>query len=340
MSAIVGSRILVTGGAGFIGSHLVDTLLARGADGVVVLDNLANGKRANLAHLDPSPQFTFIEGDIRDRDARASVLADVDIVFHLACLGVRHSLHDPVQNHDVNAAGTLQMLIHAHQLGVRRFVYVSTSEVFGTAQYAPMDERHPTWPETVYGGAKLAGEAYTRAFFRTYGMDTVVVRPFNTYGPRSHFEGDSGEVLPRTIVRVLSGLNPIIFGDGEQTRDYMHVLDTARAIAMVGETDGVTGQTINLGSGSEISITALCRTVARAAGRPDLEPTYRDARPGDVRRLIGNAALMRQLTGFEPTIGFDEGVRELVEWFRDGQLDEMVAQIADVNWLSENVSVS
>ena len=339
MTAIAGTTVLVTGGAGFIGSHLVDTLLARGAAAVTVLDNLANGSANNLAHLAGDPRFSFVEGDIRDEDAAVSALAGVDTVFHLACLGVRHSLHDPFENHDVNASGTLNMLMQARRLGVRRFVYVSTSEVFGTAQYAPMDERHPTWPETVYGGGKLAGEAYARAFFRTYGMQTVVVRPFNTYGPRSHFEGDSGEVLPRTIVRVLAGLRPVIFGDGEQTRDFMHVSDTTRALALIGESDAAIGQTINLGSGTEITMTDVCRTVAVKSGRPDLAPEYLDARPGDVRRLIGNAAFVRSLTGFEPSVSFDEGVAELIDWFRKGKVDDMAARVADVNWVAEEEAV-
>jgi UDP-glucose 4-epimerase len=339
MSAIRGSRILITGGAGFIGSHLVDTLLGRGAEHVRVLDNLSNGSRANLAHLENESRFELLEGDIRSDGPRAVAMADVDIVYHLACLGVRHSLHDPIENHRVNAEGTLRMLQEALECETEMFVYVSTSEVFGTAQYAPMDERHPTWPETVYGGGKLAGEAYTRAYFRTHGLATAVVRPFNTYGPRSHFEGDSGEVLPRTIVRLLAGLRPVIFGDGEQTRDFMHVSDTAAALALVGDTDGIAGQTINLGSGSEISINELCAAVAIAVGRPDLTPEHLEARPGDVRRLLGDPSVMNSLTGFVPRVGFREGVAELVEWFRvsGGDIPEMLRRIDVRNWLPEPV---
>jgi len=335
-TTLAGLRVLVTGGAGFIGSHLVDTLLAGGAAHVRVLDNLVNGTRQNLAHLADDPAVRIIVGDIRDEQARAAALEDVDIVYHLACLGVRHSLHQPVENHLVNAGGTLDMLISARERQVRRFIYVSTSEVFGTAQYAPMDERHPTWPETVYGGGKLAGEAYARAFFRTYGMDTVVVRPFNTYGPRSHFEGDSGEVLPRTIVRLQAGHRPLIFGDGEQTRDFMHVSDTAAALALLARTPAVAGQTLNLGSGSEVSVNELCATVADAVGRPDLYPDHVEARPGDVRRLIGDPSLMRALTGFTPRVGFDDGVRDLVDWFsRSPQSrSDMLDRIADRNWLT------
>ena len=337
---LAGARVLVTGGAGFIGSHLVDALLARGVGDVRALDNLVNGSLRNLAHLDANSRFRLIEGDIRDPDARAEALQGVAVVYHLACLGVRHSLHEPFENHRVNAEGSLQMLTDARKAGVRRFIYVSTSEVFGTAQYAPMDERHPTWPETVYGGSKLAGEAYARAFYRTYGMDTVVVRPFNTFGPRSHFEGDSGEVIPRTIVRLLSGRRPLVFGDGEQTRDFMHVSDTAAALVLLGDADGVAGQTINLGSGHEITINELCSAVAVAVGAPTLTPEHLEARPGDVRRLLGDPTVMNSLTGFRPTKSFRDGIADLVEWFRetDIPIEKMLARIEDRNWQPAEVT--
>jgi UDP-glucose 4-epimerase len=341
MSTLQGAKVLVTGGAGFIGSHLVDQLLSAGAESVAVLDNLVNGTRANLAHLDGDSRVRLVEGDIRDEEARSTALGDGDIVYHLACLGVRHSLHEPLENHSVNAEGTLQLLQAARARGVSRFIYVSTSEVFGTAQYAPMDERHPTWPETVYGASKLAGEAYARAHYRTYGMDTVVVRPFNTYGPRSHFEGDSGEVLPRTIVRLLAGLRPIIFGDGEQTRDFMHVSDTAAALVLLASTEGIAGETLNLGSGEEVSMNTLCADVARAVGRPDLKPIHDNPRPGDVRRLLGDPTLTSSLTGFKPRMRFADGVADLVEWFRSGPnaLDDMLTRVEERNWEPTEVTV-
>src|SRR4051794_13838192 len=317
MTTLDGARVLVTGGAGFIGSHLVEELLLRrGAAGVRVLDNLRNGTLENLAEVAEDPRLDVEVGDICDEDTVKRSLDGVDVVFHLACLGVRHSLHDPFENHRVNAEGTLLLLERARAAGTARFVHVSTSEVFGTAQYAPMDERHPTWPETVYGGSKLAGEAYARAAFRTHGMPTVVARPFNTYGRRSHFEGDSGEVIPRTIVRALCGLPPLVFGDGEQTRDFTHVTDTARGLAMLGEADAAVGETVNLGSGSEVTINRLCEIVTTAVGHPELTPTHLEPRPGDVRRLLVDSTVMEQLTGFRPQMPFDEGVADLVQWFR------------------------
>lgn len=343
MTGLHGARVLVTGGAGFIGSHLVDELLGRReAASVTVVDNLVNGSRANLVALGTDPRLDLVAADVRDTDAMADALDGVDVVFHLACLGVRHSLHAPLENHEVNATGTLLLLEQARAAGMSRFVHVSSSEVFGTAQYAPMDERHPTWPETVYGGSKLAGEAYARAAFRTHGFPVVVARPFNTYGPRSHFEGDSGEVLPRTIVRALCGLPGLVFGDGEQTRDLMHVSDTASGLADLGECDAAVGQTVNLGSGSEVTINDLCTTVARLVGRPDLEPVHLDPRPGDVRRLLVDSTRMRSLTGFVPRTSFEDGVAELVEWFRSGPStpQEMLSRIEDTNWASARPSTA
>ncbi|WP_448071220.1 dTDP-glucose 4,6-dehydratase [Georgenia yuyongxinii] len=334
MSVLRNASVLVTGGAGFIGSHLVDELLARhDVHAVRVLDNLVNGREENLEGIGRDERLVLFRADIRDEAALEAALEGVDVVFHLACLGVRHSLHDPSENHDVNAGGTLLVLERAREAAVSRFVHVSSSEVFGTAQYAPMDERHPTWPETVYGGSKLAGEAYARAFHRTYGMRTVVARPFNTYGPRSHFEGDSGEVIPRTIVRALCGLPPLVFGDGEQTRDFMHVADTAAGLAALGKCDAAVGQTVNLGSGSEVSINQLCDIVSRAVGA-DLEPIRMEPRPGDVRRLLVDPTLVRELTRFETKVPFSSGIADLVEWFRrrPETPQAMLARIEDRNW--------
>ena len=329
-----GRTVLVTGGAGFIGSHLVDRLLASEVGAVRVLDNMVNGSYDNLADHSADDRLTVVQADLRDETARDRSMVGCELVFHLACLGVRHSLHDPFENHRVNAEGTLLLLESARRAGVGRFVYVSSSEVFGSAQYAPMDERHPTWPETVYGGSKLAGEAYTRAYHRTHGMDTVVVRPFNTYGPRSHYEGDSGEVIPRTAVRVLAGERPIVYGDGEQTRDLMFVTDTATALNLVGTCGGVEGATINLGSGREVSVAQMCTAIAAAAGQPSLTPVHLEPRPGDVRRRRGDPTLMRGLTGFEAKVPFDEGVASLVEWLR-GRPEapaELLLRVAERNW--------
>jgi UDP-glucose 4-epimerase len=328
-----GAKVLVTGGAGFIGSHLVDRVLADGADEVHVVDSMVNGREENLHQAQATGRVQLHVEDVCDASAMEVRARDVDIVFHLACLGVRHSLHDPIGNHRVNADGTLVVLQAALRADVDMFVHVSSSEVFGTAQHAPMDESHPTWPETVYGAGKLAGEACARAHFRTYRLPVVVARPFNTYGTRSHFEGDSGEVIPRTIVRALCGRPPLVYGDGRQTRDFMHVSDTvAGLVALV--SDRAVGRTVNLGSGTEISINELVTVIAKAAGRPDLEPQHLPDRPGDVRRLLVDPSLVHELTGFVPRTELEHGLEELVAWFanQDETPEEMLRRIEDRNW--------
>jgi UDP-glucose 4-epimerase len=298
--------ILITGGAGFIGSELTRQLCETGAH-IIVVDNLVNGKRENLEGL-PSDQVQLVVEDIRNSERMAELLRGVEIVYHLACLGVRHSIHAPYENHAVNATATLQLLSLAREAGVDRFVSVSSSEVYGTALWAPMSETHPTFPMTVYGASKLAGECYTRAFHRTYGYPTVVVRPFNAYGPRCHHEGDSGEVIPKFMLRALAGRPMLIFGDGTQTRDFTYVADTGFSEAAVGET-------INLGYGKEISINELARSVAQSLGRPDAPMEHDIPRPGDVLRLFADSTKSEKLLGYKPQISLVEGLQKLKDWY-------------------------
>ena len=305
---------IVTGGAGFIGSELVRQLAESGAR-IAVVDNLVNGTRENLAGL-PGDRVTLLEHDIRDVAAYATLLRETEVVYHLACLGVRHSVHSPIENHDVNATATLRLLEASRAAAVPKFVYVSSSEVYGTACWAPMSEDHPTSPSTVYGGSKLAGEAYTRAFHRTYAYPTVVVRPFNTYGPRSHHEGDSGEVIPKFLLRCLAGKPMVIFGDGTQTRDFTFVADSARGIILAGTLAVAVGRTINLGSGSEVTINDLARAVARTAGRPDTDIVHDEGRPGDVLRLCADMSQARALLGYEVRVPLADGLTQLLEWYR------------------------
>ncbi len=306
-------RAMVTGGCGFIGSELVRQLAAQGTK-VFVVDNLVNGRRENLGDLQPD-RVQLMVADIRDGQRMVELLAEVDAVFHLACLGVRHSIHSPQENHEVNATATLQLLAAAMAKGVKRFIYVSTSEVYGTARWAPMTEEHPTYPNTVYGASKLAGECYTRAFYATYGYPIVVVRPFNTYGPRSHHEGDSGEVIPKFLLRCLAGRPMVVFGDGTQTRDFTYVEDTARGIMLAGTTDAAVGRTINLGSGREIAISDLAHKVAKVTGHPDASVIHEIPRPGDVLRLFADTTQACQLLGFQPQVALQEGLVRLRDWY-------------------------
>ena len=305
--------VLVTGGAGFIGSELVRQLAERGHR-VLVVDNLANGRRENLAGL-PGDRVCLEVADIRDAGRIAPLVRQVETVFHLACLGVRHSVHSPQENHEVNATATLSLLKLAREATVRRFVCVSTSEVYGTAQHVPMTEEHPTFPMTVYGASKLAGECYARAFHRTYGYPTVVVRPFNAYGPRCHHEGDSGEVIPKFMLRCLAGRPMIVHGDGRQTRDFTYVADTARGILAAGWADAAIGETINLGSGRETSINDLAAAVAEVVGSLEAPVEHHEPRPGDVRRLWADGTKARRLLDFEPSVDLRTGLASLKEWY-------------------------
>lgn len=306
------AKVLVTGGAGFIGSELVRQLTSQGFE-VTVVDNLVNGKRENIENLSAS-NLRLVIADIRS-PIMPELLKGMDVVFHLACLGVRHSIHSPLENHEVNATATLQLLLQARDNGVGRFVYVSSSEVYGTARQVPMSESHPTFPATVYGSSKLAGERYTSALFQTYGFPTVVVRPFNAFGPRCHHEGDSGEVIPRFLLRALAGKPMVVFGSGNQTRDFTFVTDTAEGILRAGLEPAAVGQTLNLGSGREITVNELARQVAKVAERAETKVVHDNPRPGEVMRLYADNTRSRELLGFEPKITLMEGLKKLKEWY-------------------------
>ncbi len=328
VAALEGARCVLVGGAGFIGSSLARVLLLAGAE-VLVYDNLATGSTANLESCaaDAGRMPGFLHGDVRDAEKLARTLPGARFVFNLACLGVRHSIHSPRENHEVNATGALVLLAEARKAGVERLVHVSSSEVYGTARAAPMTEDHPTDPHTVYGASKLAGECYARAFHRCHGFPAVVLRPFNAYGPRSHHEGDSGEVIPRFIVRALAGESLVVFGDGTQTRDLTHVYDTAAAIARAAIAPGVEGETLNVGSGTEYSVNQLAELVLRLTGGASGRIEHIEPRPGDVLRLVADSSRAVRRLGHRSTVGLEAGVRDLVQ--RTRQLGtERVARLA------------
>lgn len=325
-------KVLVTGGAGFIGSHLVDGLLEAGHQ-VVCLDNLRNGRIENLADARQNPAFTLLTGDILDADTCRQATAGCDTVFHLACLGVRHSLHSPFENHRVNAEGTLNVLEAARAERVKGFYYISTSEVYGETDRFPITEEAPTRPTTVYGASKLAGEHYTLAYRKVSGLPACVIRLFNNYGPRAHHEGDCGEIIPRAIVRALYGQKPFLMGDGSVTRDFLFVRDTVNALIRLMALPVSDIGTLNVGAGTEIRMKELLEKVLRAAGKSELGIEQLDARPADVPRLWVDPARFRSLAGNLPLTDFDKGLGLTVDYYRhEARTRKLIENVQECNW--------
>jgi len=328
---ICGQRVLVTGGAGFIGSHLVELLAP--TNRVTVVDSFSTGLRRNLIHARKLGDVTIVEADIRQSRLMARLMNETDVVFHLAVVCLRESIASPEAAHDVNATATLALLGVAHAAGVQRFVYCSSSEVYGTAVRESMAEDHPLEPTTVYGASKLAGEKYTLAYHKTYGLDCLVVRPFNAYGPRAHFEGFSGEVIPRFVVNALAGRPLVIHGDGEQTRDFTYVADCARGILLAAECDRLVGDVVNIARGAEISVNELAAKIIEQTGSSS-PVEHAEARPGDVRRHHADISKAGELTGYAPQVPIDEGLYLTIEWMREnvGDPEAAARAIEERNW--------
>jgi UDP-glucose 4-epimerase len=319
---------LVVGGAGFIGSELVGQLVAAGRR-VVVLDNLATGSRERLDGV-PSQSVRLVVGSILDRDAVAPLVAEAERVFNLACVGLRHSIHDPAAAHEVNATGAFLLLEAVRNTRVVRLIHVSSAEVYGTAEQAPMDENHSTRPTTIYGASKLAGEAYVRAYHRTYGLPAVILRPFNAYGPN----GDSGEAIPRFMLRAMAGRPLVLFGDGSQTRDFTYFRDTARGMLLAAASDGAIGETVNLGSGREVAIGDLARRISDLAASGRAQVKHDAPRPGNVSRLVADSRKADRLFGWRAQVDLAEGLASVHKWYlsRGETPEELIGDDIARNW--------
>ena len=322
--------ILVTGGAGFIGSHFVEK--AAKTNRIIVYDNFSSSV-LSLDDLNDLGHLKVIRGDILDRDKLTDAMKGVDIVFHFAVACVRLSLSDPKYVHEVNATGTLSALLSAKQAGVKRFIYISSSEVYGTAHGRRISETHQIQPTTVYGMSKYVGEMYTRHFNDMEGLPTIIIRPFNTYGPRSHFEGVYGEVIPRFVIRALNGKQPMIFGTGDQTRDFTYVSDTVEGIMLASKEDSLLGKAINIAYGREIKVAHIAKTVCQVAQLP-FKPIMKPSRPNDVFRHFANIAKAKKLLLWKPTVAIDDGLKRYISWVKKTYPDskKLIEQIPDVNW--------
>lgn len=331
---ITNKRVIVTGGAGFIGSHVVDLLLARQNE-VVIIDDFSTGKWKNIEQHNGNAHFSLHRADILDLERMIAISKSVDLIFHLAVACLRTSIKNPSAVHEINATGTLNMCRAAQENQVKRFVYVSSSEVYGSAVYVPMDENHPLNPMTVYGASKAAGELYALAYWRTYGLPVMSVRPFNTYGPREPSENYRAEVIPKFVLRTMAGLPPVIFGNGKQTRDFTWVEDTALGILQAAECDEMVGQVVNIAYGQEVSIADIAKMIAMEIGGDNQQPDYlQDGRPGDVKRHFADIGKARKLFGYSPTIRIEAGIEKYIQWVKkqDIDLQAWLGQEQICNW--------
>jgi UDP-glucose 4-epimerase len=301
-------KALVTGGAGFIGSNIVRLLLEKGHQ-VVVLDNLLSGYRKNL---DPFPQVQFVEGDVRDAAAVERCATGVEVVFHLAAsVGNTRSIENPIQDAEINVLGTLRVLEAARKQGVRKVVFSSSAGIFGELKTLPIREDHPVEPDSPYGATKLCAEKLCLAYAKLYTLEAVCLRYFNVFGVNQRFDA-YGNVIPIFAHRMLRGEPVVIFGDGEQTRDFVNVRDVAQANYKAGMSRGVSGA-FNVGSATRITINRLVDLMIEAGGMQP-EVRYGPPRKGDVRHSLADVSAAKAAIGFEPSVTLEAGLKEYLDW--------------------------
>lgn len=306
-------RFLVTGGAGFIGSNIVEKLVQAGHK-VRVLDNFSTGRRGNIVHL--LPKIELVEGDIRDLEICRRAVKGVDFVLHQAALpSVQRSIEDPLTTFQVNALGTLNLLVASKEANVKRFIYASSSSVYGDSPKLPKKEDMATFPLSPYAVSKLAGENLCKAFYKSYGLPTVCLRYFNVFGPRQDPNSPYSAVIPRFISALLNGKPPVIYGDGEQTRDFTYIDNVVEANLLACFKEGIEGEVFNIACGEETSVNQLFYTLRELTGKY-IEPNYAPPRPSEVRRSVADISKARQLLGYRPNIGIKEALRYLLKFWK------------------------
>jgi nucleoside-diphosphate-sugar epimerase len=306
------TRFLVTGGAGFIGSHLAEELTRRGA-GVRVVDNLVTGKRRNLDHV---KGVEFIEGDLADVTVARRAVEGCTFVLHQAAIpSVPRSVQDPITSNRANIDSTLNVLVAARDAGVKRVVYAGSSSAYGNTPTLPKHEQMPTGPLSPYALQKLVGEQYMQLFTRLYGLETVTIRYFNVFGPRQDPSSPYSGVISVLISALVDGRQPTIYGDGEQTRDFTYIANVVDGVLRACESPKANGEVINVATGGRISLNQLFQIV-RALTGSSLEPIYGPERAGDVRDSQADITKARELLGYTPTVTLEEGLKQTLEWYR------------------------
>lgn len=316
-------RVLVTGGAGFIASHIATALVERG-DQVRVLDNLCTGFRSNLAHI--ADDIEFIEGDVGDEAVVARAMQGVELVFHQAALAsVQLSVENPLRTHHSCVTGTLNVLQQAVKAGVKRLVYAASSSAYGDRPFVAKRETDATQVLSPYAAAKLAGELYCEAFYHSYGLETVGLRYFNVFGPRQDPASPYSAVIPIFVSAILSGKAPTIFGDGHQSRDFIYVGNVVQGNILASESQAAPGKVFNMGEGRQTSLLQLLDLLAKLLGKP-VTPQFEPPRAGDVRESMADISQARQHLGFEPCTRLEDGLRQTIEYYR--QVDAQRSALA------------
>ncbi|HSL21267.1 MAG TPA: SDR family oxidoreductase [Vicinamibacterales bacterium] len=310
------SCYLVTGGAGFIGSHLAEALVRRG-DRVRVVDNLVTGKRANLAHLGGAVEF--LEADLADLDVARRAVDGCEVVLHQAAIpSVPRSVQDPIASNRANVDATLNVLVAARDAGVRRVVYAGSSSAYGNTPTLPKREDMPTSPLSPYALQKLVGEQYMQLFTALYGLQTVTIRYFNVFGPRQDPSSPYSGVISLFVSALVEGRRPTIYGDGEHTRDFTYVANIVDGVLRACEASQASGEVINVATGGRISLNQLFAAIRDLTGAA-VEPIYADPRPGDVKDSQADINKARTVLGYSPIVPFEEGLRRTLEWYQSAR---------------------
>ena len=318
MSSLKDTKVFFTGGAGFIGSHVVEELLGRGAQ-VTVFDNFSTGRKENLQHLFQNKDLKVLKGDVLDKNELLDTMKNFDIIFHFAAeLEITKGIDDPAADLKTNALGTLNVLETMRKNDLDNLVYASSAGVYGQAQYLPQDENHPLNPQWPYGVSKLAGEKYCIAYYNLYDLKTVSLRYSIVYGPREWYR----RVLTKFIKRVLEKKPPIIFGNGQQTRDFVHIKDCVSATMNAATSKRVAGHIFNVGSEVGTSINELARIVIKLSGK-EMKPIYKNPKLGGMRRKLGELINLtlditkaREMLSYKPNVDLEAGIKNFIEWAR------------------------
>ncbi len=320
-------RILITGGAGLVGSHIADLLVKEGVSEIIVLDNFTRGSRDNLASTQANGPLVIVDGDIRDRQLLANIMQDVDIVFHQAAIRITQCAEEPRLALEVLADGTFNVLEAAVTAGVKKVVAASSASIYGMAEDFPTTEsHHPYNNRTIYGAAKTFNEGLFRSFYEMYGLNYIGLRYFNVYGPRMDIYGVYTEVLIRWMERIVAGQPPLIFGNGEQTMDFVYIEDIARANILAAKAD-ITDMVFNIASGIETSLNDLAHSLLKVMGS-DLQPEYKPERKvNPVQRRLADVSKAKQLLNFEAQVSLEQGLSRLVTWWHKQKLTKETSHV-------------